>query len=216
MKLLSVSCSLCFGLLVSTQVLALPSEASIALYNQAAQGDKAQVELAISKLQQEVSEHGADALTLAYLGSAQALMGRDAWMPWNKMKYTERGLATLDKGLSLLSESQNVAEQPRRQGLPVNQLATAVAAATFTALPDLFNRFERGYDLYLSLLADDVFRKQSFQATAWIYLRAVKAALRANDDAQAQSWLAQMSSRDANHPLTAEATALVKTKSQEA
>jgi hypothetical protein len=35
----------------------------------------------------------------AYLGAAQAMQGRDAWMPRNKLTAADKGLATLDKAL---------------------------------------------------------------------------------------------------------------------
>lgn len=88
-------------------------------------------------------------------------------------------------------------------------LAMAVAAATYTAMPDIFNHFERGYDLYLNLLADPQFQAQPFAATAWIYRLAIVAALRANDEAQARLWLEAMQQADAQHPDTQQAQVLL-------
>lgn len=69
------------------------------------------------------------------------------------MKFTERGLATIRKGLDLMAnQPMPIQEQQRLQGLPEYQLATAMAATTYTSLPDMFNHFERGYELYLTLL----------------------------------------------------------------
>jgi hypothetical protein len=127
------------------------------------------------------------------LGSAETLQGREAFMPWNKMKFTERGLATIQKGLDLMANHPvPLQEQQRLQGLPEYQLATAMAATTFTSLPDMFNHFERGYELYLSLLNEPSFSQQPFAATSWIYRYAIEAALRAEDVQQAKTWLAQM------------------------
>ena len=109
------------------------------------------------------------------------------------MKFTERGLATIQKGLDLMANQPvPLQEQQRLQGLPEYQLATAMAATTFTALPDMFNHFERGYELYLSLLDESSFSQQPFAATSWIYRYAIEAALRAEDVQQAKTWLAQM------------------------
>ncbi len=83
-------------------------------------------------------------------------------------------------------------EQQRLQGLPEYQLATAMAATTYTALPDMFNHFERGYELYLALLNDPSFQQQPFSSTVWVYRYAIEAALRADDQTRAKAWLAEM------------------------
>ncbi len=192
-------------------VFALPSEAMIQRYNQAAQGD----ENLYADLEKLVAQEGVTALSLVYLGSTRTLMGRDAFLPWKKMRYSEEGLATIEKGLSLLSSqvtqsSQHTASSEEiRNGLPVQMLAMAVAATTYTAMPDMFNHFERGYDLYLNLLADPQFQAQPFAATAWIYRLAIVAALRAEDEAQARLWLEAMQQADAQHPDTQQAQALL-------
>lgn len=40
-----------------------------------------------------------DALMLAYLGSVQAIKGKHAWNPVNKMSYLKQGFATIDKAV---------------------------------------------------------------------------------------------------------------------
>jgi len=201
----AVALLLSFG---SWQVMAQPSEAMIERYNQAAQGDETLVEPLYADLEKLVEQEGATPLTLVYLGSTRTLMGRDAFLPWKKMRYSEEGLATIEKGLSLLSDDA-ANSQERRNGLPTQMLAIAVAAATYTAMPDMFNHFERGYDLYLNLLADPQFQAQPFAATAWIYRLAIVAALRAKDQAQAKQWLETMQQADAQHPDTQQAQTLL-------
>ncbi len=198
------------GALFSASVMAAPSDSLIAQYNQAAEGDEEAVELVYQQLDKLIAAQGADALSLVYLGSTEALMGRDAFMPWNKMKYTEQGLATIAKGLDLLQVSETpLAQQQIRQGLPEAYLARAIAAATYTSLPDMFNHFERGYDLFLDLLADEQFQQQHYDATSWIYIYAIEAALRAEDSDQASKWLSFMQQKNANHPLTIQAQAIL-------
>lgn len=197
--------------LISVNAFAAPSEEVIAQYNQAADGDENAVEVVFETLQRAIENQGADPLSLVYLGSTETLKGRDAFMPWNKMKYTEQGLATISKGLDLLqSETVPLQEQAIRQGLPESLLAQAIAAATFTSLPDMFNHFERGYDIYLDLLADEQFQQQHYDATSWIYLYAIRAALRAEQPEQAQLWLKVMEQKNSQHPLTLQAQAIIK------
>nr|WP_294898274.1 hypothetical protein [uncultured Pedobacter sp.] len=40
-----------------------------------------------------------DALTLAYLGSVEAIQGKHAWNPINKMSYLKQGFSTIDKAV---------------------------------------------------------------------------------------------------------------------
>ncbi|WP_047044187.1 hypothetical protein [Vibrio mexicanus] len=206
---LNVSTAIAAGLLSISSVYAAPSEALIEQYNQAAMGDEDQVEFVIEKLKSQMDSQGADALSMVYLGSTQTMMGRDAYMPWNKMKYTEQGLATIAKGLSLISEGSLVNDQEVRQGLPASHLATAIAASTYTSLPDMFNHFERGYDLFLDLLADPEFQQQPFPASSWVYFYAIEAAIRAEDLKQANQWLEVMTRNDDTDPMTTQARAII-------
>jgi hypothetical protein len=202
--------ALAFGLAVSAPVLANPTPEVLSMYNQAAQGDEEMVEAAHDALQAILDKEGATPLTLVYLGSTETLQGRDAFLPWNKMKYVEKGLSTIDKSLVLLKdEDQPIHEQPRVQGLPDSYLTRAMAATTYTSLPDMFNHFDRGYDLYLDLLAEEGFKQQHFAATAWIYRYAITASIRAEDLTQAQSWLAVMEEKDSSNIETMTAKALV-------
>ncbi|MGF1697064.1 hypothetical protein L4D20_17685 [Vibrio kyushuensis] len=194
--------------MIAPNVMAAPSEAVISQYNLAAAGDEDKVEVVYEELSQQVESEGADALSMVYLGSTQTLMGRDAFMPWNKMKYTEQGLATISKGLTLL-DAHPMDQQEYRQGLPESILAQAIAASTFTSLPDMFNHFERGYDIYLELLADESFSEQHYDATSWIYIYAIKASLRAGDVNQAHQWLSEMQTKNSQHPMTLQAEALI-------
>lgn len=82
------------------------------------------------------------ALFSAYLGAAQSLQGRDAWLPWNKMRLTERGLSTLDRALARMGE---VPTEARFAGNNVRQEIRLVAARTFVAVPAaIFHRADQG------------------------------------------------------------------------
>nr|WP_254052597.1 hypothetical protein [Aliivibrio sp. EL58] len=189
------------------------TDKDIAVYNQAAAGDEDLVESAYERFEQLIQTEGATPLTLVYLGSAETLKGRDAMMPWTAMKYVEQGLAKIGKGLNLLAtETTPIEDQPVVSGLPNSYLTRALAAATYSQLPDMFNHFERGYDLYLALLSEPDFQQQPYQATAWVYGYAVQAALRADDINQSNQWIAVMIERDKNHPESIKAQALISAK----
>ncbi|MGF1804464.1 hypothetical protein L4C31_04335, partial [Aliivibrio sifiae] len=203
--------SLCMGMTVFTAHAALTA-ADINTYNQAAAGNEDKVDPAFDRFNQLIQQEGATPLTLIYLGSAETLKGRDAMMPWTAMKYVEQGLAKIGKGLNLLAnENTPISEQDIISGIPESYLTRALAAATYSQLPDMFNHFERGYDLYLGLLSESEFQQQPYQATAWVYGYAIQAALRADDLNQANQWLEVMLEKDKNNPETRKAQTLLAT-----
>ena len=209
MTLPTLLLSVCMGMTAFTAHAALTA-ADINTYNQAAAGDEDKVDPAFDRFNQLIQQEGATPLTLVYLGSAETLKGRDAMMPWTAMKYVEQGLAKIGKGLNLLAnENTLISEQDIISGIPESYLTRALAAATYSQLPDMFNHFERGYDLYLGLLSEPEFQQQPYQATAWVYGYAIQAALRVNDPNQANQWLEVMLDKDKNHPETRKAQALL-------
>lgn len=201
-------------MLTAMPVNANPTPAIISEYNQAVAGDDAKVESAYQSLVQLIEQQGAKPLSLVYLGSTQTLQGREAFLPWKKMKYTEQGLATIDKGLSMLDTLPlNVDQQLRVQGLPERYLSQAMAAVTYTSLPTMFNHFDRGYDLYLTMLTEPEFIQQPFSATAWVYRYAIQAALQTGDMSQAWQWLIVMQQADSHHSETQTAMKLIAKQS---
>jgi len=205
----------CISASIALSAQAALTEQDLEVYNQASAGNEDQVEPAYHLLSNLIEEEGATSITLVYLGSTQTLKGRDAWMPWTAMKHVEKGLASIDKGLTLLStEEKTLAQQSSLLGLKESYLTRAVAASTYSSLPDMFNHFERGYELFLTLLAEPEFKTQPFPASAWVYDYAIQAAIRADDLQQASKWLSVMQAQDKNHPLTVKAEqAIAKDKS---
>ncbi len=100
--------------LTAIPVNANPTPNIISEYNEAVVGDGAKVEFAYQSLVQLIEQQGAKPLSLVYLGSTQTLQGREAFLPWKKMKYTEQGLATIDKGLSMLDTLPLDVDQQQR------------------------------------------------------------------------------------------------------
>ncbi|MDP6968667.1 MAG: hypothetical protein QGG88_06085 [Gammaproteobacteria bacterium] len=185
--------------------------ALIAQYQQAASGDKQLVEPVYKQFKQLLEQQNNKPLMWVYFGSTGTLRGRDAWMPWNRFSYTEQGLDNIQRGINKLHEQPlSVTQQKLIQGIPEYYLAKALAATTFTSVPKFFNRFERGYDLFIDLLSNTEFLALEFNASAWIYERAVVAALKADSVPQARLWLAIMLKRQVDHPLTQAALALVR------
>ena len=94
-------------------------------------------------------------LYLAYLGALQTMQGRDAWMPWTKMKASEHGLDTLDKALRRLTPAH---DQVAVRGVPVTLEAKFVAATSFVQVPDMiFHRADRGRALLKEITASPLY-----------------------------------------------------------
>lgn len=120
-------------------------DAALAHFNRARQGESAEVGQAIVAFQAVPANPALQPLYSAYLGSAQTLQGKAAWMPWNKLKFVEQGLDSIDQGLSALRPEH---DRQLVHGVPLGLSTKLVAAATFVALPDgLFHRRLAGKSL---------------------------------------------------------------------
>jgi hypothetical protein len=84
-------------------------------------------------------------------GSTLTLMGRDAWMPWTKMKLADEGIALLERTLRDLTPADH---QAQFEGVPVDNFVTFITGATYTRLPDLFHKKIEGQALLDSLVHD--------------------------------------------------------------
>jgi len=118
----------------------------------AARRDETRLDAAIAALRGLPADPQRQPLLAAYLGSALTLQGKAAWMPWNKMKFTEQGLDQLDAALAMLKAEHGTVQV---RGVPVALQTRLVAAATFVAVPDgLFHRRADGRKLLAALRAD--------------------------------------------------------------
>ena len=118
----------------------------------AARADEKRLDTAVAALRALPTDAQRQPLLSACLGSAMAMQGKAAWMPWNKMKYTEQGLDQLDAALAMLKPEHGAV---RVRGVPVALQTRLVAAATFVAVPDgLFHRRADGRKLLAALRAD--------------------------------------------------------------
>lgn len=62
-------------------------------------------ELLFEEILKEKRDH-AEAMTM--YGSLKTIMGRDAFLPWNKMKYVEQGCDKMDKAVQLAPDNLNI------------------------------------------------------------------------------------------------------------
>jgi tetratricopeptide (TPR) repeat protein len=123
---------------------------AVALYKSASRGERGEVERAIAAFEALARRDPSQPLYGAYLGSAMALRGRDAWMPWNRIRHTEEGLERIDQALAAL---RPVHDSQLLRGVPVALETKLVAGMTYIKLPDsVFHRRAAGVKLIQELL----------------------------------------------------------------
>jgi hypothetical protein len=112
-------------------------------------------------------------LLAAYEGAAIALKGRDALMPWNKMKHAEKGANLIEKALAQLAPEHDDA---LFNGSPESIEIRLVAANTLLALPDFMNRRAGGMRAVEAALASPAFALAPRRVRAGLYGAAARVA----------------------------------------
>lgn len=146
---------------------------SRAVFAQAVQGDGGAVKTASERFQALYDKEPDNVVLRAYLGSCLTLQGREALMPWNKMRLVEAGLAHLDKALGQLGPQHDA---PATGGVPPAMEARLVAASTYLKLPDLFHRFDAGKRVVDEAMRHPAFASLPPQTQAGFQFQAAKVA----------------------------------------
>jgi hypothetical protein len=123
---------------------------ALMLYDKARGGERGEVEPAVAAFEALARADPTQPLYGVYLGCAMVLRARDAWMPWNKIRYTEEGLERIDQALAAL---RPVHDSQLVRGVPVALETKLVAGMTYIKLPDsVFHRRAAGVKLIQELL----------------------------------------------------------------
>ena len=117
-------------------------ERGIALHDEARDGDESAAGKAVEQLERYLDRFSNDGEARAWLGSAYAMMGRDASSVVNKMRYTNRGLRHLDRALDAAPRMFTV---------------RLIRARVHSSLPKMFGRGDAALDDMLAL--DGIFRE---------------------------------------------------------
>lgn len=127
-------------------------------------------------------------LLLVYYGSTETLMGKYAWMPWNKLGYVKNGIGHIERALRLARQQKTRGKSAAPSPLEEVQL---VAASTYVVLPDRFNTLESGRRLLTRLLALDARSKWPDRFRYSLYDAAAKAAERDGNEVERAQWRAR-------------------------
>lgn len=160
-------------------------------YLDGVRGDASQNQQAYQTLSEAQQAAPADLELLAMLGAVETSAAKHAWMPWNKMQAAEQGLAKLDKALRLLPQPTNGTTQ-QQQVAALTMQVHSIAGCTFIHLPDMFNRFEQGYQLLKGQLQSPAFQYAPAAAQQALYSCGSQAANKAGDSQLASQWQSKL------------------------
>lgn len=184
--------ALMMGTMLSAAALAAEPAAGFAEAQQAyfklqkGDGDAAKVVDAFSDLVKQDPRHP---LYLAYLGSARAMQGRDALMPWSKMKYAEEGADEMEKALARLSPQHDA---PLNHGVPESEETRLVAASGLGSLPRFMNRGAAGRRAVEEAMRSPAFAQTPQPVQLKLLNLAAALAQQAGKPAQEAQWLKQL------------------------
>lgn len=160
-----------------------------AVFAKAAAKDSSVTDDAVRRFEQlSAADSPMSPLFMAYLGAAQSMQGRDAWMPWNKMRATERGLDTLEKALRRLEPRH---DRELARGAPVSIEVRLVAATTFIAVPAMFNRYDQGKQALRDAFASPAYAAAPAEIKARLHQQAALAAGRDKNPSEEAAHLKQ-------------------------
>lgn len=179
--------SLGFGVFANAENIAneIPNDV-ISHYEAAAGGDSKATEKAFEALTRLRQNNPDSALVITVLGSTETMMARDSFIPWRQLKYLEKGMAQIDKGISMLQPQDAV---NTFQGVPITLWVRNTAGCTYVEVPKMFNRLEIGYKLLKDALTSKEVIALPFEKQASTYLCAGKAAKELKDVEGARKYL---------------------------
>lgn len=143
------------------------------LFNAGAGGDEDARDKAIAAFQAMSAAHPGHPVFAAYEGAATAMKGRDALMPWDKLKYAEKGANTIEKALAQLTPAH---DEALINGSPESLLVRLVAANTLLALPEFMNRKAGGKRALEQGLASPLLAQSNNNLKAGFYNAAARLA----------------------------------------
>ncbi|MCY0963769.1 hypothetical protein [Parathalassolituus penaei] len=108
--------------------------------------EKANAEDTAERFRAWQQQYPQEALIGLYIGALDCLIARDAWLPWNKMRYVNRCTDAMDKAM----------DQVQRQSDPRDQMRAHLERGFVNAnLPAMFNRQELAIEDFEAVMKSD-------------------------------------------------------------
>lgn len=176
-------------------------------FNAGSGGDASARDAAIEAFEKLYASQPGNPVFLAYQGSGIAMRGRDAMMPWDKMKFAEKGADMLEKALSLLAPEH---DSLLLNGTPASIETRLVAANTLLALPDFMNRRAGGKRALQAALDSQALAQSPAPVRASVFAAAARLAADEKRSADEIAYLRQVVATQASTPHVAKAAARLK------
>jgi len=162
---------------------------ALRVFERSLAGDDSVTNVALNEFKILSMTYPNNPLFLAYQGACYTLVGRDAWMPWNKTSYVKKGLDNIDKALRMLKMEH---DRGTMRSVPVSVETRLVAASTFSEVPKSFNHFEKAKGVLKNIFQSIAFNKTPKPLQAQVYLQAAKIARMENKRREEIKWLRQI------------------------
>jgi hypothetical protein len=145
--------------------------AANAAFARADGGDGKAAAEAVAKFGELVKAEPDNPFLLVHMGAATTMQARATVLPWKKMSLAENGMAMQDKAVAMLAPRDDTEVQ---DGAPVSLRVRYVAANTFLAVPEFFDRKQRGQKLLSEVLGSPLFSTTSVAFRGHVWMRAAK------------------------------------------
>jgi hypothetical protein len=201
---------LAFVIACSGAFAAQPSDASSAFiaarqqFAAASAGDASARDACIEAFGKLAGAQPGHPVFLAYQGAGVALQGRDAMMPWNKLKFAEQGADMVEKALSLLAPEH---DKLLLNGTPASIETRLVAANTLLALPEFMNRRAGGKRALQAALDSPALAQAPAPVRASLFTVAARLAAEEKRSSDEIAFLRQVIATQAGTPHVAKASA---------
>lgn len=149
-------------------------------------GDNSVTNIALNEFKILSMTYPNNPLFLAYQGACYTLVGRDAWMPWNKTNYVKKGLDNIDTALQMIKPEH---DRKTVRNVPISMETRLLAASTFSEVSKSFNYFEKAKRVLNNIFQSIAFNKTSKSLQAQVYLQAAKIARMENKRHEEIKWL---------------------------
>ena len=209
----SVFLPLAIAMVCSGVLAAQPSDANSAFiaarqqFAAASAGDASARDASIEAFGKLAGAQPGHPVFLAYQGAGIALQGRDAMMPWNKLKFAEQGADMVEKALSLLAPEH---DSLLLNGTPASIETRLVAANTLLALPDFMNRRAGGKRALQAALDSPALAQSPAPVRATLLTVAARVAAEEKRSSDEIGYLRQVLATQAGTPQVAKAAARLK------
>ncbi len=170
-------------------------------------GDASARDAAIEAFEKLNGSQPGNPVFLAYQGAAIAMRGRDAAMPWDKMKFAEKGADMVEKAVSLLGPEHDTV---LLNGAPASIETRLVAANTLLNLPEFMHRRAGAKRALQEALDSPALAQAPASLRASAFATAARVAAEEKRSADEIGYLRQVVATQAGTPSVAKAAARLK------